>query len=256
MISLIKNNIDKWLITASTGVFLFYVLFVFKGYNITTSPSFSGHSLLTRAICFGILTSIIFFVSEFYVQKRISSTIAYSKLITRIGTTILGINVTFILFNFFWNWTEWSWSSYSNFLYEYPLIVGIPILIVSLISSLLNKKDYAPLQHKNLVFVAENGKDSIEVSTENLLYLKAAGNYTEIHFLYGEVSKFNLVRRSLKSIEAEFEKEGVFLRCHRSYLLNKWMNKTVVKKQNKVSIDLGIVELPVSKSYEELFCSV
>lgn len=69
----INANSEKWLVTLLTGFSLFFVLFIYQGYNIQAGVSYSGHSLLFRASAFGFLTSLTFFINEFYLSDLFSS---------------------------------------------------------------------------------------------------------------------------------------------------------------------------------------
>ena len=68
---------------------------------------------------------------------------------------LAGINFTFLLFNFFWNWRKMNFIAYSFFIYEYPLVLIIPLVLHYIIHSLIyNKND--EFKKIELTFISEN----------------------------------------------------------------------------------------------------
>lgn len=240
----------EWLLTVLSGVTVFYVLFIFKGYNIQSNLSYSGHSLLFRSLSFAVLTTFVFYIFQFKVSKYV--TVSKGKIILMHSmATIIGLHATFILFNYFWKWTEWNLKAYSYFIYEYPLIIIIPICIVWLVFK------QAPLQEDSTrntyVFSSYNGKEIIEILKTDFLFMKASGNYTEIFYKSNEVLKSHLLRKNLKRFEFDFKENGVLKKCHRSYIFNTEIGKTVIKQKGKVFLDFGYEKIPVSKTYMDSF---
>src|SRR5690606_22930357 len=112
--------------------------------------------------------------------------------------TVAGLNLTFLAFNYFYQWTELSWTSYSKFLYEYPLVVAFPVALSLLMFRLPNRLSNRP--DNMIVITSENQKEKFQLKAENLLIIKSADNYVEIYYRsMGKVSK-HLLRKSLKNI--------------------------------------------------------
>jgi len=72
---------------------------------------------------------------------------------------------------------------------------------------------------KDFVF-AENTKDEIQIAEDDLLYIKAEGNYCNIFYQRNSIILHKLVRSKLKVIEMKLYESGNFMRCHKSYLIN------------------------------------
>ncbi len=70
-----------------------------------------------------------------------------------------------------------------------------------------------------IIFVAENEKDKLEILPEQLLYIEAADNYSNIVFTEGEKIKKQLIRSSLKRIESQINFDFI-VRCHRTFVVN------------------------------------
>ncbi len=89
--------------------------------------------------------------------------------------------------------------------------------------TLTQKQKLQTEQHlagQNITITSENAGESFAVRPENVLFMKAAENYTEIYLLQNNLPERRIVRASLKRIEADLPRGNRFLRCHKSYLVN------------------------------------
>lgn len=68
---------------------------------------------------------------------------------------------------------------------------------------------------------AENPANNFSVPKNEILYLTAEDNYLAVHYEYNGVVKQKLVRNSLKRVEKELKDHRDFLRCHKSYIVNR-----------------------------------
>ena len=250
-ISFLKiRHIDSWALFILSGLSVFYVLFVFKGFNIQGGESFSGHSLFVRATIFGVATSLLFGLCEWLAIRFYPVESLWRRILIYAVEIVLGIQVTFLLFNYFWVGTEWTLSAYTYFLYEYPSMVIFSILISGLIYWFRqNRKPNDEL----IRFYAENGKEYINVNQAEFLYLKSSGNYVEIFYLSNGSPNKALIRNSLKAIEQTYDHHQSIIRSHRSYLVNPAHIKSVIRKKGKSELDLGHAIVPVSEKYESQF---
>lgn len=106
-------------------------------------------------------------------------------------------------------------------------------------------------QPTTINFYDRNGKFTISIKKEDILYIKSADNYVEIFYLDEGKVMNQLLRNSLRNIENMFVSAGL-IRCHRLYVVN--MQKVKLVKRSKESI--LILELsettesiPVSSTY-------
>lgn len=82
--------------------------------------------------------------------------------------------------------------------------------------------------------------DGIKLSDyEQIIYCKADGNYSSIHFTWGII----LVTKTLKQIETSLPKNN-FIRIHKSYLVN--ISTIITIKCDTIVLDSDI-ELPISR---------
>jgi two-component system LytT family response regulator len=89
------------------------------------------------------------------------------------------------------------------------------------------------------------------VDTEEMLYIKANGSYSEIYLKTG---KRHIVSKLIKEYEELLSGHG-FLRVHNSYLINLRLVKEYSKKQGHLVVMSNDAEVPISKARKELFLS-
>ena len=242
------GHLDRWFITIGAALFTFVVLYVYKAYDIQQGVSASGHTLLVRAGYFALGSFGAFFINEFLIRDHVlapeSSRTRF--FIFRIWEIFFGANVTFILFNVFWNWDELYWFGYFLLLFEYTFIVIIPVVMTGLIF----RRPTSEFVPEMVDFFAENKKSKISILSNALLYIKSEDNYVELFYLSKDIVKSELLRNSLKAIEDSFANSGHLVRCHRSYMINPAQIVKVVDKKPQPVIDLGhSITIPVSGKY-------
>jgi DNA-binding LytR/AlgR family response regulator len=90
----------------------------------------------------------------------------------------------------------------------------------------------------------KNGYDLERIHLSELQYIKAEGNYVEIYLDSRKV----VVRNTLEAILQEMNSE-LIIRIHRSFAINTQK----IKKRSNAEVDLGEVQLPISRSYSQIF---
>lgn len=137
-----------------------------------------------------------------------------------------------------------------------PYTIGILLEVLRIknrkLAELENRKiKVVGSQPTTINFYDRNGKFTISIKKEEILYIKSADNYVEIFYLDEGKVMNQLLRNSLRNIENMFVSAGL-IRCHRLYVVN--MQKVKLVKRSKESI--LILELsettesiPVSSTY-------
>lgn len=97
----------------------------------------------------------------------------------------------------------------------------------------------------DLLVLGNKKYDKIRIRFSNLVFVKAADNYVEVHYLENETLKQKLIRSTLKEIK---QKVPELIQTHRSYLINK---SHVVRWDNKKTLCLTQAEIPVSETYRQ-----
>lgn len=230
-----QRNPRRWLLTsAGTGIFVALFLLIFQPFGSAQwdDPAkpyiLAGYGLVTFSCLVGV--GLVF--------PRIFSSIFDEKSWT-VGREI-GWTLFVIIFIAFGNILYSQWVMGNGFGHillwlGITAAVGIiPATIITLLSyaRLLRKYTGNDLEVKTrepdvnssaalseIIFTAENEKDSLTVGMDDLLFIESADNYSEVVFLQNEKLKKTLLRGSLSRFEEQAHHSDV-VRCHRSYVVN------------------------------------
>jgi len=249
---------QRWGLVFASGMFLSFSLFVYRAYSFPGGLSDSGHSLVVRALCFGVLTSLSFYLNEFLLRPRLPFSpphYAWCAWELWVGGTL-----TFLLYNFFWHWSDLRLDTYLRMLLEYSGIILIPLAGIYLYGkSRFRQADgdalpALPVRPTVITFTSSNGRQQLSMAPEDFLYATSADNYLKIVFLKNGRLASMLIRGTLKTLENEFS-DYPFERCHRSYLFNTQNITRIERHNSKVRVFLKQVEkaLPVSETYLSRF---
>lgn len=103
-------------------------------------------------------------------------------------------------------------------------------------------------EDKLLVFKNENGEVEYQIPSSQLLFIKSDGNYLEL--MIGETDKVKkeLLRNRVKNILEELP--SVFIRCHRSYIVNLEKVRSVAGNARGYELTMANTDLkvPVSRN--------
>lgn len=124
--------------------------------------------------------------------------------------------------------------------------LGQPDEIVSLIITESAEKPSAA----QWVFVSDNGKEKVEVTPENLLFVESADNYSTFHVLENGMVRKKIIRGSLTRMEEQVNDRLIF-RCHRTFIVNLGKVKNVTGNSQGYRIELNgsDTEIPVSRNF-------
>ena len=101
-------------------------------------------------------------------------------------------------------------------------------------------------------FFAKGGRLAFSTRMGNILYIEAADNYVNIHYLNGEKEETFILFNSMKNIEKSFA-GTCLMRCHRGYMVNA-DNVRLMRKEALglvLEINHSTKTIPVSKSFAE-----
>jgi len=235
-----------------SGFSVFYYLYFFEAYGIQKGISYSGHSHLFRSVSFGILTFTYLTTFETWVKPKCATSHIKYVATWYLGLVILGSQLVFILFNFFWNWQEWNLEAYVLIIKEFPLMMVLPFSFYLLFKKIITTKNP---KVSYLLFQSENGKDKLKVKLQDFLFASSSENYVTISCAFNGQIKEHLIRKPLKVIEQELKPYPEIQKSHRRYLVNR--NNIQSVKQDKAKVYLRVMgaSLPVSKQYQSLFLS-
>ncbi|ATC94165.1 7TM diverse intracellular signaling domain-containing protein [Pseudoalteromonas tunicata] len=181
-----------------------------------------------------------------------------------IGSVISGLSVANII-DYFVGWTLIKVSSFIEVLI---LASGLMYGYKVALTSQEDKDKQHSIVQANIIStqkelaesstIIENNKNSrslcpqiakIVALLDKVLYVKAAGNYSEIVYRHGTTTKEQLVDTNLQTIEKALGSEKI-IRCHKSYLV-KVDTHFILKRRTSADYDLIVEEhlIPIGRKY-------
>ncbi|MBI1184718.1 hypothetical protein GC194_10625 [bacterium] len=233
-----------------SGVSVFYFLYVFGAYGIQRGVSYSGHSHFVRSFSFGLLTFAYILVCEKWLKPTFKISGHKREFMWYMTLVFIGIQLVFILFNYFWNWQEWNLLAYFLIAKEFPLMMVFALLFYGVFRVLIKDVE---TQKALLLFQSVNTKDQLKIKPEDFLYANSSENYITIVYRAGGHSRKHLIRKPMKVLEEELVEHTDIVRNHRSYMVNRLNVQNIKKVKGKVELEIGGEILPVSKQYEHYF---
>ncbi len=149
---------------------------------------------------------------------------------------------------------------------DFLSIIAVPYVISVLISFLyeshqeiedLNQLVEAtsalvPNENQNINFYDRGGKLAFSTRRVNVLYIEAADNYCNIHYINGEKEDTFILHNSMKQLD-DTERFPSLLRCHRGYMVN--IDSVKLLRKDKDGLLLELIQsnhsIPVSRTYNE-----
>lgn len=103
-------------------------------------------------------------------------------------------------------------------------------------------------------FYEKGGRLAFATLRSNVLYIEAANNYTNIHYLNEGKEDTFILHNTLKELEIAHEGSGL-VRCHRGFMVNLTNVKLMRKEGQGMIIELTGTQkvIPVTKTYAKSF---
>lgn len=101
-----------------------------------------------------------------------------------------------------------------------------------------------------LTLIADNGKDKLVLSPEQLVYIESADNYSNVVYIENGSQKKHLIRSSLKRIESQLTSPQI-IRCHRTFIVNLKNIQKIEGNAAGYRLSFSQVQdsIPVSRTY-------
>ena len=105
---------------------------------------------------------------------------------------------------------------------------------------------------ENTSFFDRGGKLVFSTRKENVLYIEAADNYTNIHYLNDDKEDTFILHNSMKQIEGS-ALYPYMLRCHRGFMVNVLKVKLLRRDKDGLLLELSSCQrpIPVSRTYAD-----
>ena len=105
----------------------------------------------------------------------------------------------------------------------------------------MNSLALLPSSSNQIIIVSNHVTDIVD--QDQILYLKATGNYTEVYLFD---NSYVLISKTLKTIEKMLNQK-LFYRCHKSFTVNLNYIKQIRYRDTIYLIIKGNVKIPISK---------
>ena len=261
-IETVSSSKDRWIFIVFVSLFVTLFLLVFQPFGINNfDPTHSiSQAFLFSVIGFGAVIGLALGVFEFIIGfilfKKQTLLVFFLRTLAEL---VFVATVIFLYYNVLGNFHDWHFKSYIDFIFNVSIMSVIPIYIILLYIKnrktkqayqLLELKPKLELANKYVSLQSSNGKDSISLTLNDLLFVEAEDNYISVSYIERDQLKKQLLRATMKEVEMNLNSEFV-LRCHRSFIVN--MNKVdkVIKDGHQIKLFIPELSFPiiVSRSY-------
>lgn len=224
---------QKMLVSIAFGIFItgFLILFDYS------PEKESSYLQLIKALIYGVLTFLVLFLFNFLFPLVIPNFFNPEK--WNMGKSILfgilivvSIGLVNALFAF-----RYDNPNNRTQLYSFTVAVVQRTFLISIIPTFIfniwlerrfYKKYYSKAKEvsENLKEVKSTNDNKIYLGNDlvffesQLVYIKAEGNYCQVHYIDQSNQKKVLVRATLKNLEQSLNKNNRIVRCHKSYVVN------------------------------------
>ena len=262
------RSIGLFLATMLLVTLLFIIAYQPAGFMRTSEPVSKLNIYIFTIIVVSSGTFIIA-LSRFilyYVQKKQSMEF-FQFVIWMVVELLFAFAILTVICFFLGNETK---MPFSDMLWHVSLdflsIIAVPYIISILIFALEDRRSeidelknlvdatsaLIPSESQNIIFYDRGGKLAFSTRRVNVLYIEAADNYCNIHYINGEKEDTFILHNSMKQLD-DAEKYSTLLRCHRGYMVNIENVKLLRKSKDGLLLELiqGSRSIPVSRTYNE-----
>lgn len=150
------------------------------------------------------------------------------------------------------------------FVYMTTAVGMLPIMIIVYVTELVARKrnqltansielDNGDSNTQQLTIRSENVSEPVLVIKErDLIYARADGNYTRLITKNGGSHQVHHLRLSLKSLQQQIQENEAFVRCHKSYLVNKYHIVNIKGNARSMVAHLPCIDaaIPISRGID------
>jgi DNA-binding LytR/AlgR family response regulator len=116
-----------------------------------------------------------------------------------------------------------------------------------------HKRRLDALPGQLITICSENKKEDLTLPAADLLFIRSADNYIEVHYLDHETPKMKLIRSTLKNAREDLRHFTAFYRCHRAWIVNLDRVESVTGNSQGYRLLLNGTDtiIPVSRNLNE-----
>ncbi|NJB82200.1 LytR/AlgR family response regulator transcription factor [Wenyingzhuangia aestuarii] len=261
---LIDNLKIKLSMVLGVGIFTYLFLLIFQPYGIDNVIAANPFLIVGYAF----LVSFSLFISYFILPKYFPYYFSVRSWTIQKEASFLLVSFLIIsTLNYFYhiNFVAVYLPKFSFFRFLVSVLsIGIfPVFfIIFMVERYLYKKHNAPptdiiqkirKEKKEVVTIpSDNIKvEPLTLEIDDILFAQSNNNYTTIVFIEDNKVRQELIRITLKKVNEILEKYPQFVRCHRSFLVNKNEILEVEGNARSLQVSLKYVKdvIPVSRSF-------
>jgi DNA-binding LytR/AlgR family response regulator len=111
-----------------------------------------------------------------------------------------------------------------------------------------NEKDR---ENDEINIISDNKSDKLSLKYRHIVSVKSANNYTEINYIKNNELVKKLIRNTLKNIESQLTNKSIFIRCHRTSIVNINYIDKLFRSYNGYRLTLTCCDehIPVARQY-------
>lgn len=287
------NNIKKWLlkpypfvstikqkifISLVYGKIVFLFLYIFRPFQI----GIVEENLLKYTLGFGLITFIITLLNHLLITALFptyfkTTTWIVGKMIVFLFGIIIMISIAYWYYNN--NVMVYSTPIEKHSLIYFIFVTILVGLIPGIIFLYVNektknkqhtfvadkisastphmtlKKDKRNIQNISITLFSENKKDILSLNTNDLLYISAESNYTNVFYISNGSAKEKLLRISLNKIESQLKNYPFVVRCHKSFIINTHLVIKMSGNARGYYLQLPDIDfqVPISRNFPKEF---
>jgi hypothetical protein len=100
-------------------------------------------------------------------------------------------------------------------------------------------------------FQAELGNQVLSLHPHEIIAVEAANNYAKFHFQRNGQRGSEMLRISIKNVEAQLSPFPYMLRCHRSFLINGHYLRGMAGSSRSEKLWVADLEIPLSRTFDQ-----
>lgn len=264
-----EHSATAWKISATVGFSIFAILAMFQPFGLSMLNGFEKYLIIAGYGVITFFTVIVFsqalpilFKTLFDESKWVVWKHALWLILMVLTIGIVNLLYSHVMFTQF----ELTFKSLLIFelftfmiaifpvtgsiFYSYIKYLKRNLALVELLKNSQQNKEIAQNKSK-VALIGTNKGELLEIEAQNLLFIKAEGNYVNVYYLVENEQRQQLLRSTLKMILEQTLSEKNIIQCHRAYIVN--ITNIAASMGNAQGLKLTIKHcsetVPVSRNY-------
>lgn len=264
-----EHSANAWKISATVGFSIFAILSMLQPFGLSMLNGFEKYLIIAGYGIITFFTVIIFSQVLPILFKKLfdESNWVVWKHALWLTFMVLTIGVVNLLYSHIM-FTQFELTFRSLLIFElFTFMIGIfPVTgsifysyikylkrNLALVELLKNTQQENNLDQKAdvIILTGTNKGEHLEIEAQDLLFIKAEGNYVNVHYIVENEQRQLLLRSTLKMILEQTSREKNIIQCHRAYIVNITNIEAAMGNAQglKLTIKHCSETVPVSRSF-------